>query len=546
MISYEFGEEFLHKDGYDPAETGRLRGRDPSPSTRGQRWGRRRPSPPARMAFRRHVPPVHDSKLKNCAFGLMTLAASIARAPAALNQPAIYRNARRIRDFVAPLRSAVRLRTTTAPALRPGHKVGAVVCPLRGRRISNHQPSPTEIRIPSLTVAPPTSFTATRAPRYRHPAASYGRLVLQFRRFQRGSTRTKTGAAMEWMPGRKSLGLRGESESCEPVGFVDKLATGVNLDNGLHCRSFLLPETESLPILSLPAPPKFQKRTHHVVPAFWQRHFSFPGEQGPYYKNIISGQTYDAQGPGEKMSEEYGYIVFDEYFRPSDALEDHLSNIEAKASQGISRAISDSIIDTNARCDIAYLFATQACRYPDLFERRLDHARYFAIALCSSSDHSDANALNLSLHASGILPGASISDSDFQNIRSTPKEALEIELDEILSTHGYEHFFNPALVFSGAMQIASQLLALQWEFVCSNDPAFILGDRPVPIQIGHGFKIGLSACFALLLSKPIGSIDEQPLRARTATNTEIDQINADVRSRARKWICGPGTWVHGL
>lgn len=320
----------------------------------------------------------------------------------------------------------------------------------------------------------------------------------------------------------------------------------MKLDDGLLCLSPLFQKTESLPILSLPAPPKFQKRIHHVVPAFWQRHFSFPGEQGPYYKNIISGQTYDAQGPGEKMSEEYGYIVFDEHFRPSDALEDHLSNIEAKASQGISRAISKAIIDTDARCDIAYLFATQACRYPDLFEKRLDLARYFAIALCSSSDHSDANALNLSLHASGILPGASISDSDFQHLRSTPKEELETELDEILSAFGYEHFFNAELILSGALLTASHLLALQWNFVCSNDPAFILCDRPVPTQIGHGFNVGLSACFALQLSKPIGSIDEQPLRARLATSTEVHQINADVRGRAREWICGPGDWVHSL
>lgn len=294
------------------------------------------------------------------------------------------------------------------------------------------------------------------------------------------------------------------------------------------------------------APPKFEKRVHHVVPVFWQKHFSSPGDQGPYYKDIISDQAYDAQGPGKKMSEEYGYIVFDEYFRPSDALEDQLSDIETKTSQGISRAIEESQLDTDVRCDIAYLFATQACRYPDLFQRRLDLARYHAIALCSSPAHCDADALNLSLHATGILPGASISDSDFECLRSTPKEALEAELDKILSAFGYEYFFNPELIFSGAMLTASHLLGLQWEFVYSRDPAFILSDRPVPIEIGYGFKIGLSACFALLLSKPIDSIDERPIKARLASRTEIDQINAEVRTRARKWICGPGKWVHNL
>ena len=130
------------------------------------------------------------------------------------------------------------------------------------------------------------------------------------------------------------------------------------------------------------------------------------------------------------------------------------------------------------------------------------------------SINADANALNVSLHASGMLPGASISDEDFDRLRSAPKALLDSELDAILSAYGYEAYFNPELILSGAIPVASHLLALQWEFLHSTDPAFILTDRPVPIQIGDGFRIGLSACFSLILSKPTGPIDQRPIQAR--------------------------------
>ena len=70
-----------------------------------------------------------------------------------------------------------------------------------------------------------------------------------------------------------------------------------------------------------------------------------------------------------------------------------------------------------------------------------------------------------------------------------PKALLDSELDAILSAYGYEAYFNPELILSGAIPVASHLLALQWEFLHSTDPAFILTDRPVPIQIGDGFRI---------------------------------------------------------
>ncbi len=147
--------------------------------------------------------------------------------------------------------------------------------------------------------------------------------------------------------------------------------------------------------------PKFEKRMHQVVNVAWQRKFASACDPGPYYRNVITGHTLNAQGPGDKMAEEYANIVFDEHFRPSDKLEDDLSTKETKAIQGLGRTIATSVIDSTARVDIAYLLAIQACRYPELFQSRLDLGRYLAIALTDYSSCADNETLNRAL----VRPG---------------------------------------------------------------------------------------------------------------------------------------------
>jgi len=87
--------------------------------------------------------------------------------------------------------------------------------------------------------------------------------------------------------------------------------------------------------MTFPPKPKFEKSSHHVVPALWQRRFAAPGDPGPYYLNVANGRKLNAQGPGDKMAEEYANIVFDQFFRPSDSLEDQLSKLETKMVRGL-------------------------------------------------------------------------------------------------------------------------------------------------------------------------------------------------------------------
>ncbi|RTL85752.1 MAG: DUF4238 domain-containing protein [Hyphomicrobiales bacterium] len=301
-----------------------------------------------------------------------------------------------------------------------------------------------------------------------------------------------------------------------------------------------------LAFMPLNPAPKFEKHTHHVVPAAWQKRFTSAGDAGPYYRNVITQENLNAQGPGNKMSEEYAYIVFDEYFRPSDRLEDRLSTLEAKAIQGLDRTIATSVIDALARVDIAYLLAIQACRYPDQFRDRLNLGRYLAIALKHYSSCPDAATLNKALRSTGMLPGAAITATEFERLKAASEENLANELEQILDAHGYEAYFNPELIIEAAYPVAMHLLGLEWHLIESVAPAFILSDRPVPMRINYGFGIGLSARLGLRLSKPTTVLDDLPINAVKASRAEIDAINQEVRGRARQWICGPGAFVHNL
>lgn len=298
--------------------------------------------------------------------------------------------------------------------------------------------------------------------------------------------------------------------------------------------------------MALPAKPKFDKRDHHVVPVLWQRRFASPGDNGPYYLNVETGQTLSLVGPGKKMSEPYANIVFDEFYRPSDALEDTLATLESTVVQGLDSLDKTGVMEDAARVDIAMLMALQACRYPENFVNRMDLGKYLAIALSDVKSFPSAAVFNGMLRISGMLAGASITDAEFARLQCAPSGEFEAELDHILELHGYEAHFNPSLIIAAAPRVASHLLGLDWKLLKAPHPSFILSDRPVPTPTKYNFSIGLNASYGLVLSLPTKPVTEGAIHSQAATRKEIDEVNVEVRSRAREWICGPGNWVHKL
>jgi Protein of unknown function (DUF4238) len=280
--------------------------------------------------------------------------------------------------------------------------------------------------------------------------------------------------------------------------------------------------------------PKFDKRVHHVVPQAWQRRF-FPmmagGERATagYYKDLTSGRVFGPVGPGIKMSEDYANIVFDEHFRPSDALEDELSVIESKAIPVLDRVVQSRSIGPNERIDLAALLALQALRYPQLFPRRLDLARFFAVALGEATRFPSVQDFNRWLEADG-LRGAPLSQGDFQALVRSLTDTRAATIDALLQTHGYEAYFNPNLIVGAetVMRVAEHILALDWQLVEAARPSFVLSDTPMPTgDLRHSFCVGLSDRFGLRTAYPATPIgDDTVVVARPADVHEIAAINA--------------------
>ncbi len=297
---------------------------------------------------------------------------------------------------------------------------------------------------------------------------------------------------------------------------------------------------------SPPPAPRFTKIEHHVVPKGWQRRFANPGQPGPFYKNVKTGECLPAQGPGDKMAERYANILFDAYHRPSDRIEDVLSARETIAMAAIDRVRTTAVIDPLARVDLSYFLALQACRYPEEFSRRLDLGRYLAIGIRDCAQAGNATELNRCLQESGLLPGAHFTEAEAQRLASTPADQLEGQLTAVLEAHGYEAFYNPELVLAGALPVAELLLGFGWTLLRAPVPGFIISDRPMPKRIEGAFAVPLASEFAIRFHLPDAPVNDGPIASTPAQPNDIQEINAEVRARALEWICGPTSAVHSL
>ena len=291
--------------------------------------------------------------------------------------------------------------------------------------------------------------------------------------------------------------------------------------------------------------PKFEKKYHHVVPQAWQRRF-YPMAAAVeratvgYYKDLTSGKVFGPVGPGMKMAEDYANIVFDEHFRASDALEDQLSVIEGRAIPALDRVVQNRSVGPQERIDLAMLLALQALRYPQLFPARLDLGRFFAIALGDAARFPDAQEFNRWLESNG-LRGAPLSQANFQALVGSPTDRRAATIDALLEAHGYESYFNPALVMEAALNVAEHITALEWQLIEAPAPSFILSDTPMPKRdLGYSFCLGLTDCFALRTAYPATPVrDDTAVNARPADAQEILAINAEVKARAVRFLCGP-------
>lgn len=293
-----------------------------------------------------------------------------------------------------------------------------------------------------------------------------------------------------------------------------------------------------------PKPPP--KRVHHIVPQGWQRRFfrrkpdGTLGETG-FYRNLKTGRPRRNEGPGAKMSLEWANLVFDEFFQPSNVLEDHLGAMETRLLPLIDRVCAAGAAAGPELEEVGRFLALQACRYPELYAERLDLAKLYALSLGEVGQHPDAASLNAMLASRGFPWNVAVTVPEFAALKAQPKPLLDAELDGLLKAYGYEPDFNPALVISGVDALPARMLReFDWEMI--EDPAgqFILSDHPVPARFGNGFSVALTSRFAIRLALRtvplVGPV--QSVQSRPAAGGEVAAINGEVRARGVEWACG--------
>jgi hypothetical protein len=208
----------------------------------------------------------------------------------------------------------------------------------------------------------------------------------------------------------------------------------------------------------------------------------------------------------------------------------------------VDRVAMNHIMTVDDRIDIARLLTLHASGYPDLFGHPINLDRYYAIVLHDVDMFSNYVAFNAHLRWSGFPPDTCLEVAEYKNLCAVPDNERDLAIDRILQAHGYKSVFDKRLLLLGEFPSAGRLLEFEWELIEAPQDEFVFSDRPIPPRlVTSAIALGISARFGIRLTQRETTNGERSLAARVAKPGEVAAINAEVRQRAEKWICGPGS-----
>lgn len=144
-------------------------------------------------------------------------------------------------------------------------------------------------------------------------------------------------------------------------------------------------------------PPKFEKHNHHFVPRFWQKHFCGPG--GRLFKTKRG--RYVQASLADTMTSDWTYLAFDEGWRPTDEVEDQLSQWEGLASKLIVRSLpTQTVLSDDDWGSLCVWLGLATSRHPNVLNRYKPLASAFTLELATAHDYSDLDAFNEHLQES--------------------------------------------------------------------------------------------------------------------------------------------------
>lgn len=279
-------------------------------------------------------------------------------------------------------------------------------------------------------------------------------------------------------------------------------------------------------------PPKSEKKKQHFLPRSWMRRFA--DADGHVYG--YDGGQLRPVAVADIMAGDWIYTVFDEWWRPSDRLEDTLAKYEGWGNilfEQLHKSTDEPAPEQWSR--LLQFMALTVCRHPDVMARAHQLGKDYALALAAVSEYSDYDDFAETLKTKfGECP----TESEFELLKCAGPDALfnaAVAIDEMQPQ-------DPALPEQSSLEAvdlvhkALQNMDIELMDVPSGESLF-LSDCPLPTRfLANGFSVPLSSSLALI-AKPRHTAETVKVRRR-GKSTEVDTINADQLSRRRKVIIG--------
>ena len=242
----------------------------------------------------------------------------------------------------------------------------------------------------------------------------------------------------------------------------------------------------------------------------------------------------------DPLSGTLAVILFNRICLPSEqAISDWLARKETALLSAVDRVAMEHIMTVEDRIDIVRLLTLHASGYPDLFGHPINLDRYYAIVLHDVDMFSNYIAFNTYLRWSGFPPDTCLEVAEYKNLCAVPDNERDLAIDRILQARGYNPVFDERLLLLGEFPSARRLLEFEWELIEASQDEFVFSDRPIPPRLViNPIDLGISARFGIRLTQRETTNGARRLAARVAKREEVAAINAEVRRRAEKWICG--------
>lgn len=310
--------------------------------------------------------------------------------------------------------------------------------------------------------------------------------------------------------------------------------------SGISLGLFACPSRTIMPS-TYTLPPDFKKKKHHYVSKFWMRRFRDVNKQLWQW----DGQNVERAATSKIMQIEWLYTVYDDWWRPSDSLENQLSKVEGNVARVYSEVETLQGADVQKLLpDLSQVLALQACRHPNILFASHRKVAILANLLADAPLHDSESSFVEEAKNLGV-PEVEAQEMYAVLSKMNPDElAVEAEEVRLLSPQ------DPQLPMVEALHawpdIATLLSKLSYEVL--DAPAgstFVLGDTPLAQgRLGPRPEVQaqLSAGFIVPFTKSVAVHaypDASPaMSRRTATAAEVQTSNVAQWKMAEKLVVG--------